>query len=111
MRPVLPFIAISLVLSGCNPFGWGPDDTERSLPFRADIAVADNRQDLVIAVEAPPGTPVEVVRETARYQATRYCLQRYGDSDASWQTDPATGDWAFTRTPETMIFRAECEGR
>ena len=37
------------------------------------------------------------VRESVRFPVTRYCISAYGGSDADWEIDPATGDWAFTR--------------
>ena len=51
------------------------------------------------------------MRESVRYQATYHCLQSFGDSDADWRIDPTTGDWAYVRTEQTMIFTARCEGR
>ncbi|MGB3316821.1 MAG: hypothetical protein WBB85_20705 [Albidovulum sp.] len=110
MKRLTPLVA-ALLLAGCNSLGWGPDEVERSFPYKAEIAVDENQSDLAISVAAPPGVTVDIVREAARYQVTRHCLQTFGDSDADWQIDPATGDWAYTRTPDAMIFRARCQGR
>ena len=104
-------LTLTLALAGCSVIGIGPDEVERSFPYQAEIAVADNQRDISVSVEAPVGTTVDTVREAVRYQSTRHCLTTYGDSDANWQIDPATNDWAFTRTPDVMIFSAQCHGR
>ncbi len=107
----ISLVLAAIALTGCNSFGIGPDDTERSFAYKSSIAVGDNKEDITISVAAPVGVPLETVRESVRYQATRHCLKTFGDSDADWMIDPASGDWAFTRTPDAMIFRAQCQGR
>ncbi len=107
-------LAIILLLSACGiseRLGFGTDRAARSMPYRAALATSEDGQDLAVTVTAPAGTQVEQVRESARYQATYHCLRSFGDSDADWQLDPATRDWAYVRTEETMIFTARCEGR
>jgi hypothetical protein len=42
---------------------------------------------------------------------TRYCLATFGTSEADWATDPATGDWAVTRTENGAVLQARCTGR
>ena len=107
-------LGLAVALAGCGiseRLGLSRDRTAISLPYRAGLAVGEDQHDIAVAVTAPLTTTVDQVRESARYQATYHCLQNFGDSDADWQIDPATGDWAFVRTEETMIFNARCEGR
>ena len=113
MKPhfLLPLV---LVLAGCGilgKLGLGRDTTAISMPYRAALSVGEDPHDIAVSVTAPAGTTVEAVRESARYQATYHCLTQYGNSDADWRIDPATGDWAFVRTEDAMIFSARCEGR
>lgn len=110
----LPLIVLALGLSGCgisDRLGLGSDATAENLPYRAALAASENKHDISVTVTAPVGTTVEQVRESVRYQATRHCLESFGNSDADWQIDPASGDWAFARTEEAMTFTARCEGR
>ena len=50
-----------------------------------------------------PGASLDDVRESARFEVTRYCLSTYGGSAADWTVDPATGD-------ETENFDSVVEG-
>jgi hypothetical protein len=65
---------------------------------------------VAVSVKAPEAS-VEDVRESARFEVTRYCLSTYGGSAADWTIDPATGDWAFVREGENMVFAARCTTR
>ena len=57
------------------------------------------------------GVGVSDARESARFPATRYCLTTYGASDVDWAIDPDTGDWAFSRDGQEMIFSGRCTAR
>ncbi len=110
----LLLIMLTFALTGCGiseRLGLSRDPTAAGLPYTARLTAAEDRHDIQIAVTAQPGTSVDQVRESARYQATFHCLTTFGNSDADWQNDPATGDWAFVRTEDAMIFTARCEGR
>lgn len=110
----IALLALAIVLSGCgisDRLGFGSDATEEALPYRANLGSGEDPHDIVVTVTAPVGTTVEQVRESVRYQATRYCLERFGNSDADWRIDPATGDWGYGRTEEAMTFTARCDGR
>jgi hypothetical protein len=51
------------------------------------------------------------LRESARFPVTRYCIANFGTSQADWALDPATGDWAVTRTENGALLQARCTGR
>jgi len=113
MKPLV-LLALALGVAGCGVserLGLSRDLTAATLPYDADIAIGEDKHDMVIAVTAPAGTGVDEVRESVRYQATRHCLETYGYSETDWQIDPATGDWAFSRVEDSMIFSARCQGR
>lgn len=111
------FLALALALTGCSGLRdrlnifKGRDSTERSLPYKAKLSKnkADPR-DLTITV-ASRGDGLEEVRESVRFQATKYCLKTFGSSDADWQIDPETGDWAYTSSADTLTFQGRCTGR
>jgi hypothetical protein len=107
-------IALSVLVAGCanqreRVFGTSAQ-AEAGLPYRADITKGDDRRDISVRVRAG-GASVPAVRETVRFQATRYCLWNYGGSETRWTQDPATGDWAFTRSGEDMVFTGRCIAR
>ena len=87
---------LALGLTGCSFFsqseGVGVSDT--ALLYRADLDRGEDRRDYTVRVQNK-GAGVAEVRESVRFQATRYCLDRFGGSDALWEIDPVTGDWAF----------------
>lgn len=109
-------LAISMIvvlsLSGCGLIrsqdGEGVSAT--ALPFRASLARGEDRRNVTVTVRAP-GASLEDVRETARFQVTRYCLSTFGASDADWTIDTATGDWSIARDGENVILGARCTAR
>ncbi len=106
--------SIALILSGCGVrerlFGGG-GQADRALPFRTSITKGEDRRDFAVRVVRAGGVSVSDVRESARFEATRYCLTNYGGSDARWDIDLRTGDWAFSRDGSDMIFRGRCVAR
>jgi hypothetical protein len=104
-------VTIALVVSGCGIrdriFG---SQADRTLPYRASLTKGEDRRDFAVRVRAS-GISVAQVRESVRFPATRYCLETFGGSDARWALDPATGDWAFTRDGQDMVFRGRCVAR
>lgn len=112
MFRIVVIIGLTLVLSGCaavrDRFSGTSRATAAALPFKAALVRGDDPRLVQVAVTAPVGTSVDAMRESARYQATVYCLRTYGNSDTDWTIDPATGDWAFTRAADTAIFRGRC---
>ncbi|QMU57809.1 MAG: hypothetical protein GKR98_06130 [Boseongicola sp.] len=111
-------ICSAFALSGCGVAsavsGWfgGEGLSSRPLPFRASLSRGDDdRRDFVVTVSGAADASLEAVRESARFQATRYCLTTYGGSEAGWVADPVTGDWAFRREEDRMIFQGRCVAR
>lgn len=104
---------VALTLSGCGAIRervFGGAQADRALPYRASLAKGEDRREFAVRVRAD-GASVADVRESARFQATRYCLTNFGGADARWRINPATGDWAFTRDGQDMIFQGRCTAR
>ena len=113
LSKVVILCCAALTLSGCGVVrGWfnGDGVASDALPYRARLTKGEDARDLRISVNAP-GATVDMVRESVRFEATRYCLKTYGGSDADWATDPVTRDWSFTRDSEAMVFAARCTAR
>ncbi len=106
--------SIALIVSGCGVrerlFGGG-GQSDRALPYRTTISKGEDRRDFSVRVVRAGGVTVDDVRESARFGATRYCLTTFGGADARWAISPQTGDWAFTRDGQDMIFQARCTAR
>jgi hypothetical protein len=81
--------------------------TERALPFKAKLSTGEDKRDIAIAV-VNKGAGVEEVRESVRFEATKYCLLNYGGSDAEWQISSVSEDWAFTQDGDKLVFNARC---
>lgn len=91
-------IILGLVLAvaaGCGLRNTGP--TSVGLPFDARLSEGETSRDFTILVRAPGATLMQA-RESARFMATRHCIDTTGFSDVDWALDPATGDWAVSRT-------------
>jgi hypothetical protein len=81
------------------------------LPYDARLSTGETREDFTILVRAP-GATLEQARESARFEATRHCIERTGMSDVAWALDPATGDWAVARSDAgEPIVTGRCSGR
>lgn len=110
----LQFLCIALVLSGCGLrdrfLGAGPMQSDVALPFNAKLSREADRRNFTIRVRAG-GASIDRVRESVRFEATGYCLATFGGSDTRWAIDPATGDWAFTRSGQDITFRGRCIAR
>jgi len=96
-------------LSAC---GWrDPGPRGVGLPYDARLSTGETRLDISVLVRAP-GATLTQARESARYEATRHCIDRTGFSDVDWVMDPATGDWAVSRTAAgEPIVTGRCAGR
>ncbi len=90
-------------------FGDGGSN-EAGLPYRASLKRGDDRRNFTVRTDAG-GVGVAEARESTRFPATRYCIETYGNSDIDWQIDPATGDWAFSRDGQDMVFQGRCTAR
>ncbi|GFE65801.1 hypothetical protein [Litoreibacter roseus] len=109
------FLILCLVFSvaSCGLFNRNPGrnaETENIIPFRAKLSTGQDDREFFVNVQNE-GEGVDAVRESVRFEATKYCLFAYGASDADWQIDPATNDWAFTQESRGLTFRGRCTAR
>lgn len=98
-------------VASCGLFGGQRNaanraESENELPFKAKLSKGEDRAFSVSVVHK--GSGVAEVRESVRFEATKYCLLTFGGSDAEWQMDPASRDWAFTQDGDRLVFRGEC---
>ncbi len=106
--------ALCLSVAGCGAAGRviGTDEAKaaRALPYKARLSRSDDRREFTVSV-AGRGAGVAEVRESVRFEATEYCIFGFGSSDAQWNIDPASGDWAFTQSGDRLIFAGRCTAR
>lgn len=88
-------LGLAVGVSACALRDNGPRSV--GLPFDARLSTGETRRDFTVLVRAP-GATLEQIRESARFEATRHCIERTGFSDVAWMMDVEAGDWAVTRT-------------
>ncbi|WP_439137172.1 hypothetical protein [Roseicyclus sp.] len=101
---------IVALLAACGgEFDRGPRGA--GLPYDARLSTGETWRDFTILVRAP-GVSLADARESARFVATRHCIERTGASSVDWVIDSATGDWFVTRNDagEPMIA-GRCSAR
>lgn len=109
-------ITICAALAGCGSFsGIGSEtkraSTENELPFKAKASKnSDDKLGFAVSV-SNEGAGVDAVRESVRFEGTKYCLYTNGSSDVLWAEDDASGDWSFTQDGSALVFSGRCVGR
>ncbi len=87
-------LALAVGVSACALRDPGPRGV--GLPYDARLSEGETDRAFTILIRAP-GATLEQARESARYEATRHCIETTGFSTVDWVMDPATGDWAVAR--------------
>ncbi len=106
----LLIISLALAVASCGRLGIGNAskraETENTLPFKAKLKKGEER-DFAVTV-ANKGAGVAEVRESVRFEATKYCLLTFGGSDVEWTINPASKDWAFSQDGDSLTFNGRC---
>ena len=113
MVRALLITALVFSVASCGRLGLGNaskrGEAERALPFKAKLSKGEERDFSVSVVHK--GAGLDQVRESVRFEATKYCLLTFGGSDAEWQISPTSNDWAFTQDGDKLIFNGACSVR
>ena len=109
---ILRLVMVAGLLAALSACGWrDPGPRGVGLPFDARLSEGDEARSFTVMVQAP-GATLTQARESARYEATRYCIERSGHSTVEWTLDPATGDWAVARTDDgNPVVSGRCTER
>ncbi len=111
MMRALILIAMILAVAACGSRNAARNATTNvELPYEADLDWGEDRRDITVRVENE-GDGLEEVRESVRFEATKYCLLNFGGSDTEWDIDPETADWAFVQDGDELIFTGRCSVR
>jgi hypothetical protein len=99
--------AFVLPLSACGG-SEGEDILFDGQSFRASLDVDnDARQNFILSVR-PVSASLEGAREAGRYEATVYCVNRYGSSDIIWVVGPDSPDEALPIADDTLTLQGSC---
>ncbi|SEK99329.1 hypothetical protein [Roseovarius nanhaiticus] len=105
-KPVILALCAALALSACGKPGERMRFNGNYYP--ADLKkVGDRREDFVITVR-DPGQGIEGAREAGRFEATRYCVETFGDSTVNWQTGYDPDANAAVMDNGRLILRGSC---
>lgn len=106
MRYVAPFLIAALSLAACGP---GEDDVLfEGQFFRAKIDTDRGSRDEFTVSVRPVSASLTGAREAARYEATVYCVNRYGSSAIDWQVGPDSPDESLTIQNDTLFLKGTC---
>lgn len=84
--------------------------SSNDLPYKATLKVGKQLNNFSIKVKNK-GQDITEVRESVRFEATKYCLIKFGNSDIDWLMDASTGDWKIESTSKQLTFFGKCEVR
>lgn len=106
MRSVAAFTLIALALTACGP---DEDDIAFDGVFFNTRLNTDrgSRQNFVVTAR-PASASLTGAREAARYEATIYCVNRYGRSDIIWLVGPDSPDESLPITGDTLTLQGSC---
>ncbi|MEM1076753.1 MAG: hypothetical protein AAF665_19260 [Pseudomonadota bacterium] len=106
MRVVALTILAALALTAC-----GPDEDDLSFDgqyYRSKVKADKNQREVFVVTARPASASLLGAREAARYEATAYCVNRYGRSDIKWVVGPDSPDEALTILNDTLTLQGEC---
>jgi hypothetical protein len=105
-KPIILALCAALAVAACGKPGERVRFDGNYYPAKLN-EVGDRREDFVVAV-SDPGQGIEGAREAGRFEATRYCVETFGDSNITWQAgyDPDAG--AAVIDNGKLILRGSC---
>lgn len=108
MRNLVIFICCGLIMAGCTSredrFAFDGQY------FRSSASRVDgDRQQIAITVR-PVSASFEGALQAGRYEATRYCVENYGNSAVDWVVGPDQEPGTYRIENDTLVLRGACEG-
>ena len=107
---VLSFFAFSACASIDHYSKMWKTKSSQDLPYKATLKVWKKSDSFSIKVKNK-GQDIIEVRESVRFEATKYCLIKFGNSEVNWLMNASTGDWKYQSTPKQLTFFGKCEVR
>ena len=122
MRAGVTLVLAAGLLAGCGlsdrlgiGLGTGLGQTRvrsgAAVPYRATLTASrEDKRDFVV-VTREVAVPLDELRDSLRYPATRYCIQTFGASDIAWTANAAGDDWAVVSDGQTLSVSGRCTAR
>jgi hypothetical protein len=99
-------IAGFLALTGCGP---SDDDILFDGQFyNSKVRTERSARDEFVVTTRPVSASLLGAREAARYEATVYCVNRYGRSDIIWTISPDDPDEQLPISDDTLTLSGRC---
>lgn len=76
--------------------------------YPADLTKSGERREEFSVAVRDPGQGIDGAREAGRYEATRYCVETFGDSDIAWQPGYGPADGRAIAANGALILRGSC---
>ena len=108
MRGMLVMLLLAaLLISGCSR------DRDRvafdDVEFRSKASSVDRKNRAAFEVSVRPfSASADGAREAGRYEATRYCIERYGTSDIIWTAGPDAEAENLVVEGDTLALAGTC---
>lgn len=78
--------------------------------FRSKASKVDgDRREVQVSVR-PASASIEGAQEAGRYEATKYCVENYGNSVVDWVVGPDDDPASYVLDGDTLVLRGACEG-
>lgn len=104
---------IALVLMAATMAGCGQREARIAFDgqyFRAQAnRVEGDRQQIIVSVR-PVSASLDGALEAGRHEATRYCIENYGNSAMDWVVGPDQDPGSYRIDNDTLVLRGACEG-
>ena len=108
MKYALTVLTVSALLAGCA------NDGERvafdGQYFKTKVAEVDDDQAQFQISVSPVSASLDGAREAGRHQATKYCIENFGLSDATWVAGPDAEATDLILDGDTLLLRGACDG-
>ena len=78
--------------------------------YRSVARKVENDRQVFDVTVSPVSASLDGARAASRYEATRYCVETFGNSTVIWQTDPDAPVEALNIENDTLMLRGMCEG-
>lgn len=106
MRLGAMIAGVAVALTAC-----GPDADDILFDgqfFRTKIKTERGSRESFVVTAKPVQASLEGAREAARYEATIYCVNRYGRSDIIWAVGPESPDEELPIDGDTLTLTGQC---
>lgn len=123
MRAGAILVLVAAMLSGCgltqrlglNNIGFGLGQgrvrSDQTVPYKAALKASPEDPRTFTVSTKDLAVPLDDLRESLRYPATRYCIETFGASDIAWEVDTATGDWTSIDDGSERVYSGRCTAR